>query len=106
MNVAVASWLGAGFGAEWFVMVDVHQSQQNHCKGCTITDSNDNSRNLSWNGGYIAGGFFAIFTGAYLGFSWWINSIRILVAASSSIPFFDALGFLHGDTINGQMLIG
>ena len=102
VNVACASWLGGGFGADWFLMLDVHG-----CQTCTITDKDGgNSVGIPKNVGYAAAGFFAIFTGAYLSITWWVNSIRILVSRSSSIPFWDALGFLHSDTINGNLVNG
>ena len=83
-------------------MLDVHG-----CKNCKITNADgSNQNNLPYNGGYGAAGFFALITVDYLTIGWWVNSIRILVASSSSIPFWDALGFLHSDTINGNFING
>ena len=103
VNVACASWLGGGFGAAWFLMLDVHG-----CKTCRITDADGvtNSQAIPYNGGYGAAGFFGLLTGDYVTIGWWVNSIRILVSRSSSIPFWDALGFLHSDTINGNLING
>jgi hypothetical protein len=96
VGVAVASWVGAGVGAEWFYMVDVRADP----KYFYIVDNNDNKHPLPWNGGYIAGGFFAILTVAYAGFTWWINGIRCLIAPdATSIPFWDALGFAPQYTV-------
>jgi len=97
VNVACASWLGGGFGADWFLMLDVHG-----CKNCTI----DGKHGIPYNRGYGAAGFFALITVDYLTIGWWVNSIRILVSRSSSIPYWDALGFLHSDTINHNLING
>ena len=102
VNVACASWLGGGLGAAWFLMVDVHG-----CKQCTVANADgSNSRSIPFDGGYGAAGFFGLLTADYLTIGWWVNSIRILVSRDSSIPFWDALGFLHSDTINGNLING
>jgi len=93
VNVACASWRGGGLGADWFLMLDVH--------GCQKCTTGSNSGPIPYNRGYGA----AWVTADYSTIGWWINSIRILVSRSSSIPFWDAPGFLHSDTINGNLWI-
>lgn len=101
VSVACASWIGGIFGADWFVMYDVHE-----CPNCYISSISGDKSPLPYNRGYAAAGFFAILTGDYLTIGWFINSIRILVARESSIPFCDAQGFLHSDTIRGNLING
>ena len=101
-NVACASWIGGAFGADWFLMLDV----EGRCNGCTITYSDDTTSGIPYNRGYGAAGFFALCTLDYLSIGWFINSIRILVGNEGSIPFWDANGFLHADTIHHNFVNG
>ena len=101
VNIALASWLGGWVGAAWFLALDVHG-----CKGCLITDKNNiTTSNLPYNGAYGIAGFFGLCTVDYLLVGWLVNGIRILVT-DPTIPFFDALNFLHSNTMTGNMLNG
>ena len=96
VGVALAAWLGDAVGASWFYMVDTHSNIDNQY----IVDINGNRRGLTWNGGYIAGGLFSLFTGAYLGIGWLINGIRcLIVPTGTSIPYWDALGYAPEFTV-------
>lgn len=99
-NVACASWIGGSVGADWFLMMSVG------CNNCTIVNKDGTVTGMPYNGGYGAAGFFAILTFDYLTIGWYVNSIRILVGNQGSIPFWDALGFLHSDTIHHNFING
>ena len=97
IGVALSAWLGDGVGASWFYMVDTYPSIDDY----HIVTQNGDRVGLPWNGGYIAGGIFSLFTGAYLGIGWLINGIRCLIAPdATSIPYWDAVGFAPEYTVN------
>lgn len=103
-DVACAAWLGGAVGADWFLMMDVRGKGGADIR---ITDEDGgNERELYYNGGYGAAGFFAILTGDYAGIGWLVNAPRSLIARESSIPFWDAYGFLHADTIRDKLING